>query len=734
MSGSLGDLTIDLNANIAKFTAAMDAAQLKSERTAAAIKTALIGGVAGMVGGASIAAVKSFVDGIIESNARLKEFGERAGTSAANMSQFTSVASASGLGMEGFTDGLTKLVKNLSEADNPTSNTARALKFLGVEAKDATGKFRDSTEIFKDIAQALGGYQDGVGKSAIVTALFGKSGAQMLPFLKEMTEQGELSAKVTNEQAKAADDYLKALGQLQRQKTAYAKAVVNDALPAMNAFVQSLLDVREESKRVEAQFSGAGSSSVKDWAEGGAKAVAALADVISWVTRGASQSFDSLAVAGKDAVTFAKSLNPFTSDEEWKKTVDERDAYVKAANERAVARFAAGITPYSDALLKRLEAMRTGPKSEDEPRKNASGFTLKDDKTLSDSMKAEESAIQSLKEQLRAAQGEVSEFDKVMERLTNGTWKAFSAQAKANVKDLAAQIDAIKDAKQVQQRLNIEFDEELAKREKASAAIENQIRGTREAAEALRFETSLIGKSAAERALLTAMRKADAEAIQNAKGLSAQDAAEVKRVAEVMKKNLVPAYAEAEAAKQSWLKGAQSGLQQYLDDVTNVAAQVERMVVGAFKGMEDALVQFVRTGKLDFKSLADNIINDLIRIQIQKTITGPLAEAIDSGGLMEGLGNFLGFRAAGGSVQAGGTYIVGEKGPEVFTASSSGTIIPNHALDSISSGSRASFSPQYHIQIDARSDAAAVYSGVRQMLSENNARQAEELRRYGVLA
>ena len=40
----------------------------------------------------------------------------------------------------------------------------------------------------------------------------------------------------------------------------------------------------------------------------------------------------------------------------------------------------------------------------------------------------------------------------------------------------------------------------------------------------------------------------------------------------------------------------------------------------------------------------------------------------------------LQFKAAGGPVMAGGSYIVGEKGPELFTPSSSGNITPNNAM------------------------------------------------------
>jgi hypothetical protein len=48
---------------------------------------------------------------------------------------------------------------------------------------------------------------------------------------------------------------------------------------------------------------------------------------------------------------------------------------------------------------------------------------------------------------------------------------------------------------------------------------------------------------------------------------------------------------------------------------------------------------------------------------------------------------FGGGRAAGGPVSAGTTYMVGERGPELFTPSASGTIIPNHRLGGGGGGS-----------------------------------------------
>jgi hypothetical protein len=61
-----------------------------------------------------------------------------------------------------------------------------------------------------------------------------------------------------------------------------------------------------------------------------------------------------------------------------------------------------------------------------------------------------------------------------------------------------------------------------------------------------------------------------------------------------------------------------------------------------------------------------------------------LIELVRSNPLVKGIGSvidnvFGGGRAAGGPVSGGTTYLVGEKGPELFTPNSSGAIIPNGA-------------------------------------------------------
>lgn len=83
------------------------------------------------------------------------------------------------------------------------------------------------------------------------------------------------------------------------------------------------------------------------------------------------------------------------------------------------------------------------------------------------------------------------------------------------------------------------------------------------------------------------------------------------------------------------LGGAISSLQAFYKSASDLGGQVGGAVTNLFKGMTDALTTFVTKGKVDFKSFADSIIADLVRIVIQQNITGPLAAGVS--GLLQGM-------------------------------------------------------------------------------------------------
>ncbi len=104
------------------------------------------------------------------------------------------------------------------------------------------------------------------------------------------------------------------------------------------------------------------------------------------------------------------------------------------------------------------------------------------------------------------------------------------------------------------------------------------------------------------------------------------------------------------------------------------------------KSLEDSLVGVIegtKSAKEAFKDMARSIISDLIRLAIQKQITGPLYGAL--GSFFTGQANAStvpAFMAKGGTATGGTPYIVGEKGPELFVPGRTGTVVPNNQLSS----------------------------------------------------
>ena len=137
--------------------------------------------------------------------------------------------------------------------------------------------------------------------------------------------------------------------------------------------------------------------------------------------------------------------------------------------------------------------------------------------------------------------------------------------------------------------------------------------------------------------------------------------------------------AENQRARADRLK---KELKQALKDNADVLASSK--AIGS--AMEDAMMSMVdgtKSVKDAFKDMASAIIKDLYRIYVVKKITGMITGAIDAKfapGVGQAQAAVAGAVANGGPVEAGKRYVVGERGPEMFTPNVSGTITPNSQM------------------------------------------------------
>ena len=98
------------------------------------------------------------------------------------------------------------------------------------------------------------------------------------------------------------------------------------------------------------------------------------------------------------------------------------------------------------------------------------------------------------------------------------------------------------------------------------------------------------------------------------------------------------------------------------------AALVEQAFGRAFDAVERQMARAARTGEVSFRAMVDAVIADLGRLAVQQFLVKPIE------GFLSGLFNFGGARAMGGPVAAGRSYLVGERGPELFTPAGHGAI------------------------------------------------------------
>ncbi|WP_375591603.1 phage tail tape measure C-terminal domain-containing protein [Chitiniphilus eburneus] len=155
-------------------------------------------------------------------------------------------------------------------------------------------------------------------------------------------------------------------------------------------------------------------------------------------------------------------------------------------------------------------------------------------------------------------------------------------------------------------------------------------------------------------------------------------------------------------AEADWRNGVLRASQNWLDANANLAGQVDDALTNAFQGAEDALVEFVRTGKMDFKGLADSIVADITRIAIKQATLQMFGDGQGGGGMGSIVGLlsslwggsastpgvapggiyswFGGGRASGGPVSAGKLYEVGEGNrPELLNTGGRQYLLPGNA-------------------------------------------------------
>ena len=138
-----------------------------------------------------------------------------------------------------------------------------------------------------------------------------------------------------------------------------------------------------------------------------------------------------------------------------------------------------------------------------------------------------------------------------------------------------------------------------------------------------------------------------------------------------------PGLNEAEArgiaANIGELKKQISAAEQMKQIYGDIGMTIKSGVVDAIQGAVDGTKSLGQVANDVLKSIANKVLD----VAINFALFGAMSGTGTGGGLLGGL---FKPRAVGGPVSAGSSYMVGERGPELFTPKHGGNIVPNNAL------------------------------------------------------
>lgn len=199
--------------------------------------------------GAFIRVGKAAIDAADDMN----DMAKRTGLSTETLSRLDYAAQQSGTSFETLSKSLGKFAKVQADAALGGKASAEAFERVGIAIKNADGSLRATDAVLLDIADKFAGLEDGAAKAALAQELFGKSGAELIPFLnqgregiEELTKEADkLGVTISGETAQAADNFNDSLNKMRNAGKGVVNQLINEVMPTLAYLTEDFLSTAE---------------------------------------------------------------------------------------------------------------------------------------------------------------------------------------------------------------------------------------------------------------------------------------------------------------------------------------------------------------------------------------------------------------------------------------------------------------------------------------------------------
>ncbi len=235
-------ISVDLNARIANFETEMKKATGSLDRFGT--KTKSIGDSIGRNLGLGISAVVvgfgALAKSTLDSADNLKDMSTRLGVSVNDLASFKLAADQSGSSLENVGIGIARLTKSIGLAEAGNKQMSEALTGLGITA-------RDPKEAFFQLADAVKRIEDPSKRAALLSAVLGKSYADLIPLLSEggaglrkSAQESENFADAMARLAPHADQFNDNLAKLKLNLATLTGGLLQAVVPLINDIAEAM--------------------------------------------------------------------------------------------------------------------------------------------------------------------------------------------------------------------------------------------------------------------------------------------------------------------------------------------------------------------------------------------------------------------------------------------------------------------------------------------------------------
>lgn len=707
--GLIGALRVSLGLDTASFEAGTKRARGIAARDASAIQKSLGGIKTAFAGLATLATASALVAAgkrALDYAASLGEVSQQLGVTTRDLQVYRFIATQVGIEQDTMDASLAKLTKSMGEADNGSKKQATAFRELGVSVKDANGNLLTAGDVLPKLADAFARIKDPITRARLETELLGKQGQKLDPLLSQgsaaindmAAEADRLGLILGDALIKKADDASDRIEVLTKVlEVSFARAIAENA-DGILAFADAFISLV-----------GAIGSAFSALQNFGYQARQTVNSLKGWTLTGAP--VDSEAGRRARMAYFGNSVD--------KQAADERAANMgKTKLPKAVTQGAMPVARGSSPKAKK------GPKDRTEQyleRFNRELAGLEDDQ-----LQLQQQITTDINEKARL------EHDRLSTAQAAYEFEVDSRQKQGEL--TVAQAAALKVARETNTQrehtlVNWKLDDDLvaqelslarASLENSSTLLQGELAGARTQSERRRLQLEILANE-------QALAKASLEAV-----LALHTSTDAEK--EIARKKLEQLGREGEQRAGAIRRDTMGPLASYLDGIPKTADEVneafENIAANGLQSLNDGIADAIMGSKnlADvFKNVANQIVADLIRIMVQKAITGAISDSL--GGLFGGGGGGTGGKtarlasasskipkmASGGSFKVGGNggvdrNLLAINGIPRARVSGNETITVNPANDRGGPHIEVVPSPYFNVVVDGR--AAGVAGGM----------------------